>query len=134
MTPSPGGWPVQEALRGPRPGAAGGGLCLGLLRPGAAALCLSLLLCLPQVADLSPIPVVLYSVPANTGLDLPVDAVVTLSQHPNIVGIKDSGGDVSGSGSRRGLSSSPGLSASGRLWDPLQSWAPVGVLPTMWAL
>ncbi|XP_059890327.1 4-hydroxy-2-oxoglutarate aldolase, mitochondrial isoform X1 [Delphinus delphis] len=47
-----------------------------------------------KVADLSPIPVVLYSVPANTGLDLPVDAVVTLSQHPNIVGIKDSGGDV----------------------------------------
>lgn len=47
-----------------------------------------------KVADHSPIPVVLYSVPANTGLDLPVDAVVTLSQHPNIVGIKDSGGDV----------------------------------------
>ncbi|XP_054378724.1 4-hydroxy-2-oxoglutarate aldolase, mitochondrial isoform X3 [Pongo abelii] len=47
-----------------------------------------------KVADFSPIPVVLYSVPANTGLDLPVDAVVTLSQHPNIVGMKDSGGDV----------------------------------------
>ena len=68
-------------------------------RAWAAALCLSPLLYLPQVADLSPIPVVLYSVPANTGLDLPMDAVVTLSQHPNIVGIKDSGGDVSGSGS-----------------------------------
>nr|KAF6303844.1 hypothetical protein mMyoMyo1_006397 [Myotis myotis] len=47
-----------------------------------------------KVADLSPIPVVLYNVPANTGLDLPVDTVVTLSQHPNIIGIKDSGGDV----------------------------------------
>lgn len=47
-----------------------------------------------KVADLSPIPVVLYSVPANTGLDLPVDAIVTLSQHPNIVGMKDSGGDA----------------------------------------
>nr|XP_005901233.1 PREDICTED: LOW QUALITY PROTEIN: 4-hydroxy-2-oxoglutarate aldolase, mitochondrial [Bos mutus] len=50
-----------------------------------------------KVADLSPVPVVLYSVPANTGLDLPVDGglrFVTLSQHPNIVGIKDSGGDV----------------------------------------
>lgn len=47
-----------------------------------------------QVADSSPIPIVLYSVPANTFLDLPVDAVVQLSQHPNIVGIKDSGGDV----------------------------------------
>uniref|UniRef100_A0A8C2UR66 4-hydroxy-2-oxoglutarate aldolase, mitochondrial n=1 Tax=Chinchilla lanigera TaxID=34839 RepID=A0A8C2UR66_CHILA len=47
-----------------------------------------------KVADLSPIPVVLYSIPANTGLEIPVDAVVTLSQHPNIVGMKDSGGDV----------------------------------------
>ncbi|XP_010286631.1 PREDICTED: 4-hydroxy-2-oxoglutarate aldolase, mitochondrial, partial [Phaethon lepturus] len=47
-----------------------------------------------EVADASPIPVVLYSVPANTGLDLPLEAVLALAQHPNIVGIKDSGGDV----------------------------------------
>ncbi len=47
-----------------------------------------------QVAEASPVPVVLYSVPANTGIDLPVEAVVRLSDHPNIVGIKDSGGDV----------------------------------------
>ncbi|NWV12207.1 HOGA1 protein, partial [Ptilonorhynchus violaceus] len=47
-----------------------------------------------EVGDASPIPVVLYSVPANTGLDLPMEAVVTLAQHPNIIGIKDSGGDI----------------------------------------
>uniref|UniRef100_A0A8C8VDY4 4-hydroxy-2-oxoglutarate aldolase, mitochondrial n=1 Tax=Pelusios castaneus TaxID=367368 RepID=A0A8C8VDY4_9SAUR len=47
-----------------------------------------------QVADASPVPVVLYSVPANTGLELPLQAVLTLSQHPNIVGLKDSGGDI----------------------------------------
>lgn len=47
-----------------------------------------------QVADGSPVPVVLYSVPANTGLELPLDAVVQLAQHPNILGLKDSGGDV----------------------------------------
>ncbi|KAG7219954.1 hypothetical protein INR49_018501 [Caranx melampygus] len=47
-----------------------------------------------KVADCSPVPVVLYSVPANTGLEMPLDAVVQLSQHPNIVGLKDSGGDV----------------------------------------
>ncbi len=47
-----------------------------------------------KVADSSSVPVVLYSVPANTGLDLPVDAIIQLSQHPNIVGLKDSGGDV----------------------------------------
>ncbi|KAL6111154.1 hoga1 [Pungitius sinensis] len=48
-----------------------------------------------KVADGSPVPVVLYSVPANTGLELPLDAVVRLSQHPNILGLKDSGGDIS---------------------------------------
>ncbi|XP_009463448.1 PREDICTED: 4-hydroxy-2-oxoglutarate aldolase, mitochondrial [Nipponia nippon] len=47
-----------------------------------------------EVADASPIPVVLYSVPANTGLDLPLEAVLALAQHPNILGIKDSGGDI----------------------------------------
>ncbi|XP_072239735.1 4-hydroxy-2-oxoglutarate aldolase, mitochondrial [Leuresthes tenuis] len=47
-----------------------------------------------KVADSSPVPVVLYNVPANTGLELPLDAVVELSQHPNILGLKDSGGDV----------------------------------------
>ncbi|CAM5130423.1 unnamed protein product [Eretmochelys imbricata] len=47
-----------------------------------------------QVADASPIPVVLYSVPSNTGLELPLEAVLTLSQHPNVVGLKDSGGDI----------------------------------------
>lgn len=52
--------------------------------------------CHLQVGDASPIPVVLYSVPANTGMDLPMEAVITLAQHPNIIGIKDSGGDVSG--------------------------------------
>ncbi|XP_015722498.1 4-hydroxy-2-oxoglutarate aldolase, mitochondrial isoform X2 [Coturnix japonica] len=47
-----------------------------------------------EVAEKSPIPVVLYSVPANTNLELPLEAVLTLAQHPNIIGIKDSGGDI----------------------------------------
>ncbi|KAM9819286.1 4-hydroxy-2-oxoglutarate aldolase, mitochondrial [Syngnathus typhle] len=47
-----------------------------------------------KVADGSAVPVILYSVPANTGLELPMDAIVHLSQHPNIVGLKDSGGDI----------------------------------------
>ncbi|XP_018015683.1 4-hydroxy-2-oxoglutarate aldolase, mitochondrial [Hyalella azteca] len=46
------------------------------------------------VADRCPLPVFLYSVPAYTGVDLSVAAIRTLSQHPNICGIKDSGGDV----------------------------------------
>ena len=47
------------------------------------------------VADTSPVPVVLYSMPANTGVDLSVAAVARLAPHPNIIGVKDSGGDVS---------------------------------------
>lgn len=47
-----------------------------------------------EIADHSAIPLLLYSVPANTGVDLPVQAIVSLAAHPTIVGIKDSGGDV----------------------------------------
>jgi len=47
-----------------------------------------------EVADASPIPVVLYSVPANTAIDLAVASVARLSSHPNIIGMKESGGDV----------------------------------------
>jgi len=47
-----------------------------------------------QVADSSPLPVILYSVPANTGLDLPADVIVRLASHDNVIGLKDSGGDV----------------------------------------
>ncbi|HEY46010.1 MAG: hypothetical protein AMJ88_09880 [Anaerolineae bacterium SM23_ 63] len=47
-----------------------------------------------QVADASPIPILLYNVPANTGVELKVEAVVHLADHPNVIGIKESGGSV----------------------------------------
>ena len=37
---------------------------------------------------------ILYSVPGNTTIDMPIDVVVQLSSHPNIIGLKDSGGNV----------------------------------------
>jgi 4-hydroxy-2-oxoglutarate aldolase len=46
------------------------------------------------VADESPVPVLLYNFTAVTGVTLPIDAVAVLSRHPNIVGMKESGGDV----------------------------------------
>jgi 4-hydroxy-2-oxoglutarate aldolase len=46
------------------------------------------------VADRSPIPVLLYNVPPFTAYDLPSEVVIELADHPNIVGIKESGGDV----------------------------------------
>jgi 4-hydroxy-2-oxoglutarate aldolase len=47
-----------------------------------------------RVADASPIPVLLYSVPQFTGIALEPPEVVTLSEHPNIIGIKESSGNV----------------------------------------
>jgi 4-hydroxy-2-oxoglutarate aldolase len=46
------------------------------------------------VADRSPVPLIIYNVPSNTGLDLPAEVAVELSRHPRLVGIKDSSGDV----------------------------------------
>ncbi|XP_060557304.1 4-hydroxy-2-oxoglutarate aldolase, mitochondrial-like [Ruditapes philippinarum] len=47
-----------------------------------------------KVADASPVPVILYSVPGNTAIDLAPEVVIQLSSHPNIAGVKDSGGDI----------------------------------------
>ncbi|MCR4398833.1 MAG: dihydrodipicolinate synthase family protein, partial [Firmicutes bacterium] len=46
------------------------------------------------VADASPIPVVLYNMPRNTGINLSSSLAVELSAHPNIIGIKDSSGNI----------------------------------------
>ena len=46
------------------------------------------------VADASPIPVLLYSVPQFTGITLETPEIVALAAHPNIVGIKDSSGNI----------------------------------------
>jgi len=46
------------------------------------------------VADQARIPVIIYNFPQATGLDIPAAAVVELSHHPNIVGIKESSGNM----------------------------------------
>jgi 4-hydroxy-2-oxoglutarate aldolase len=46
------------------------------------------------VADASPVPVLLYNFTAVTGVNLLPAAVSTLSSHPNIVGVKESSGDI----------------------------------------
>ena len=47
-----------------------------------------------EVADASPVPVLLYNVAMFTGVTLPVEAVERLAAHPNIVGMKESGSDI----------------------------------------
>jgi 4-hydroxy-2-oxoglutarate aldolase len=46
------------------------------------------------VADASPIPILLYSVPIFTGVTLEPAEILLLAAHPNIVGIKDSSGSI----------------------------------------
>jgi 4-hydroxy-2-oxoglutarate aldolase len=46
------------------------------------------------VADSSPVPVLLYNFPAAFGVDIPISVIEKLAKHPNIVGVKESGGDV----------------------------------------
>jgi 4-hydroxy-2-oxoglutarate aldolase len=46
------------------------------------------------VADQARIPVIIYNFPQATALDIPASAVVELSHHPNIIGIKESSGNM----------------------------------------
>src|ERR1700686_3800902 len=46
------------------------------------------------VADNSPLPVLLYTVPPFTAYDLPLEVITALAEHQNIIGIKESSGNV----------------------------------------
>lgn len=46
------------------------------------------------VADASPVPVYLYSVPFFTGLPIPAAVAAAVAPHPNVAGMKDSSGDL----------------------------------------
>jgi 4-hydroxy-2-oxoglutarate aldolase len=49
-----------------------------------------------RVADESPVPVILYSMPALTGIKIEPETAARLSEHENIIGIKDSSADIEG--------------------------------------
>ncbi len=46
------------------------------------------------VADTTDLPVMLYDIPARTGIPFSTDTLVTLAEHPNIVAVKDAKGDL----------------------------------------
>lgn len=46
------------------------------------------------VADHSALPVIIYNFPQATGYDIPAELVIELAEHPNLIGIKESSGDV----------------------------------------
>jgi 4-hydroxy-2-oxoglutarate aldolase len=45
------------------------------------------------IADNSPVPILIYNMPAFTGIDLDVETIAYLARHPNIIGMKDSSGN-----------------------------------------
>ena len=47
-----------------------------------------------MIADSSSCPIVLYNVPARTGMNIPFEAYEVLSKHPNIVGVKEASGNM----------------------------------------
>ena len=47
-----------------------------------------------SVADQSKIPLIIYNWPQATGVDIPVEAVVAISEHPNVIAIKESSGSL----------------------------------------
>lgn len=46
------------------------------------------------VAEASPIPIMIYTFPLNTGINLEPDTVARIAEHPNVCGIKDSSGNI----------------------------------------
>lgn len=46
------------------------------------------------VAEACPVPVIIYNMPANSGLDMSADLILKIATHPNIIGLKDSGGNI----------------------------------------
>ncbi len=47
-----------------------------------------------SVADQARIPLIIYNWPQATGVDIPVEAVVAISEHPNVIAIKESSGNL----------------------------------------
>jgi 4-hydroxy-2-oxoglutarate aldolase len=83
------------------------------------------------VADQARIPILVYNFPNVTGYDIPVDTLAGLSEHPNIIGMKDSSGNVEKLGATV-KAVKPGfqvLSGSGTtFWPALQAGAAGGIL------
>jgi len=48
-----------------------------------------------SIADRSRIPIIVYNIPVHTGISISPQVVIELSRHPNIIGIKDSSGNLS---------------------------------------
>ena len=50
------------------------------------------------IADESPLPLILYSVPSRTGMAVSLETAKALSAHPAVIGLKEAGGDIARAG------------------------------------
>ena len=83
------------------------------------------------VADEAPVPVLLYSMPPLTGIKIEPETVARLSEHRNIIGVKDSSNDVAGFSKTVSLCSSEFAVMTGNgtvLLDALRAGATGGIL------
>lgn len=83
------------------------------------------------VADESPVPVLLYSMPPLTGIKIEPETVARLSEHANIIGVKDSSNDVAGFSKTVSLCPSDFAVMTGNgtiLLDALRAGATGGIL------
>ncbi len=48
-----------------------------------------------KIADAVSTPIIMYSVPSRTGVNLASDAIAVLKEHPNIIGLKEASGNIS---------------------------------------
>jgi 4-hydroxy-2-oxoglutarate aldolase len=84
-----------------------------------------------RVADQSPVPVLLYSMPALTGIKIESSTIAKLTAHSNIIGVKDSSNDVQGFKSTVALCPKDFAVMTGNgtvVFDTLQMGATGGIL------
>lgn len=82
------------------------------------------------VADSSPLPIIMYHIPGRCGVGIPLNLVLDLSRHQNIIGIKEAGGDIwrSGEIARQAGSNIAVLSGDDMLTLPLMSVGAAGAI------
>lgn len=78
------------------------------------------------LADRSPVPVVIHNLPAITGVDLEPATIAKLAEHPNIIGVLESGTPVERIRELRGITSkdfSILAGSEGVVWESLRAGA-----------
>ncbi len=85
---------------------------------------------LSTIADASDLPVMLYDIPARTGLALETETIVRLAEHPRIVAVKDSKFDLEGTSWVLSRTDLAFYSGDDRWTLPLLALGAVGVVGT----